>query len=260
MKQIVVSQQIRKSDLAVAPSEMPKPANKVIITGDLTSKDDAVGEFTVTTHNIGYKKGQATPIDFVEDHPIVGKCDLEIGSKVTVKGKVLRIHRGESVIFRMVATDIKEAPGAAYDNRVMMVGRIMGRVNKADAKLNVDPMGWMFVDTSETDEPAGVRCVLFNQMLETWFAKSYPNRGVTLFGWLNNRPRWNSNTGDKEIVTEIRPDQTTSKMHGPDKAAPEAAFADDASFALPSMAFTEEAPAPATDSGKGKKKGGKTPF
>lgn len=246
MKQIVVSAQVNKSAPPSLEAAPVKPANRVILTGDLTEKGD--GSFVITTHNVGFKKGSTDAVDFVEEHPVIGKCDgIEIGARVTVTGFIGRIARGKQMIHRLIAFSVNATPAKPYDNRCMIVGRLMGGVNKLDEKPGKDPMGWMFVDTSMTDEPMGVRAVLFGQMLDTWYRKGYPNREVTVFGWLNNRPRWDTATGDKDVITEVRPDPRTSLLHGPDKADPAAAFADDSAF-MPAqaMAFTPpvEAPTP----------------
>jgi len=252
MKQVIVSAQVLKSAPPVVASEPIKPANRVILTGDLTEK--ATGEFMVTTHNIGYRKGSTDALDFVEEHPVIGDASkIEIGTRVTVTGFIGRIPRGKQMIHRLIAVNLSATPEKKYDNRVMVAGRLMGGVNKLDEKAGKDPMGWMFIDTSASDEPMGVRAVLFGQMLDSWYRKGYPNREVTVFGWLNNRPRW-TNDGDKDIVTEVRPDPRTSEMHGPDKADPAEAFADDSAFAPAQvMAFTEEPAAPATQAKKSKK-------
>ena len=265
MKQIVVSAQVLKSAPPSLEAAPITPANRVILTGDLTEK--AEGSFTVTTHNIGFKKGSTDALDFVEEHPVVGKCDgIEIGTRVTVTGFIGRVPRGKQLIHRLVAVNVNATPGKKYDNRCMIVGRLMGGVNKLDEKPGKDPMGWMFIDTSATDEPVGVRAVLFGQMLDSWYRRGYPNREVTVFGWLNNRPRW-TNDGDKDIVTEVRPDPRQCELHGDDKADPAAAFADDSAFAFAPapavMAFTEPeptpAPAPAEPAAPAKGKGkGKT--
>lgn len=264
MKEVIVSAQVLKSAPPVAEAAPIKPANRVILTGDLTEK--ATGEFIVTTHNIGYRKGSTDALDFVEEHPVIGDASkLEIGTRVTVTGFIGRIPRGKQMIHRLIAVTLNATPDKKYDNRVMVAGRLMGGVNKLDEKAGKDPMGWMFIDTSATDEPMGVRAVLFGQMLDTWYRKGYPNRECTVFGWLNNRPRW-TNDGDKDIVTEIRPDPRTSELHGPDKSDPAAAFADESAFAPAAvMAFSEpqaqaEAPEKPSKSKKAKAPAPEAPF
>jgi hypothetical protein len=261
MKQVIVSASVNKSEPSV--SAPFKPKNAVILTGDLASK--AEGQFTIVTKNIGYKRGSTEPLEFVEEHPVQGNADaFEIGAKLTVTGFIGRVPRGKQLIHRLVAVGISATPSAKYDNRVMCAGRAMGGVKKKDPIPGKEAFGRLFIDTAiDGSTTNGVRITLFGDMLANWHRRVFPNREITVFGYLNNRPsnRFNSD-GDRDIVTEVRADERKSILHGQDELDPSAAFADDAAFApAMAMAFTEPEKAPigtpATAPTTGKSKSGK---
>jgi hypothetical protein len=260
MKQVIVSASVNKSEpLESAPF---KPKNAVILTGDLTGK--AAGQFVITTKNIGYKRGTTEPLEFVEEHPVMGSADaFEIGTKLTVTGFIGRVPRGKQMIHRMIAVSLSPSASAKYDNRVMVAGRAMGSIKKKDPIPGKEAFGRLFLDTAPDGTTTnGVRITLFGDMLDNWHRRVYPNREITVFGYLNNRPNSRFNTdGDRDIVTEIRADERKSLLHGQDELDPSAAFADDSAFApAAAMAYTEpeapaQTPAATTDTGKGKGKG-----
>jgi hypothetical protein len=244
---------VNKSQAPISAAQ--KPFNGVILTGDLTAKSD--GEFVITTRNLGFKRGSNTQVEFVEEHPIVGKTDLEIGSKISITGFIGRVPRGSQLIHRCIAVQITDGAGKGYQNIVKLSGRCMGNVHARDAKEGLEAFGRMFIDTAvEGGDVNGVRVTLFGDMLANWTQRVYPNRPATIMGYLNNRPRWNAN-GDKDVITEVRPHENKCVLHGPDQADPFAAFTDASAFSQVS-AYTPVTPAPAeapkaSTKGKGKK-------
>lgn len=259
MKQIVVSAQINKS-AAPANSAPFKPFNGVVLVGDLTEKAD--GQFVIETKNIGYKRGSTEPVEFVEEHPVMGNADaFEIGKRVMVTGYIGRVPRGTQMIHRLVAAQVIDAENKPYQNVAKIAGRAMGNVHKRDrnSTTGAEAFGRMFVDTAiEGGSTNGVRITLFGDMLANWSQRVYPNRQVTVFGYLNNRSRWDAD-GNKDVITEIRANEAKSQLHGADQADPFAAFQDDSAFApAAAMAFTapepaQAEPAPTGKSGKSKK-------
>ena len=251
---------INKSEAPVSAPQ--KPFNGVILTGDLTAKSD--GEFIITTRNYGFQRGKNEQVEFVEEHPIVGSTNLEIGSKISITGFIGRVHRGKQLIHRCIAVQIADGAGKGYQNIVKLSGRCMGNVHARDAKEGLQAFGRMFIDTAvEGGDVNGVRVTLFGDMLANWTKRVYPNRPATIMGYLNNRPRWNAD-GNKDIITEVRPHENKCALHGPDQSDPFAAFGDASAFAQVS-AYTPVTPAPApaedpkASGGKNKGKKGEKP-
>ena len=258
MDKITVSAQVINKSAIPPVSAAAKPFNGVILTGDLTAKSD--GEITITTRNFGFKRGSNEQVEFVEEHPIVGSTDLEIGSKVSITGFIGRVPRGKQMIHRCIAIATADGAGKGYQNAVKLCGRCMGNVHARDAKEGLEAFGRMFIDTApEGSDVNGVRVTLFGDMLANWTQRVYPNRPVTVMGYLNNRPRWNAN-GDKDVITEVRPHENKCTLHGPEQADPFAAFADASAFSAYTPVASAPAPAPTEDKSatkKGSKKGEK---
>lgn len=218
----------------------PKPFNGVLLVGTIASKE--ANSFFLETRNFGFKKGAREQTEFVEKHPFIGACPFDEGARVEVLGYIARCSERGQDVYRAHAVKITDGTDKPHQNAVKLVGRVMGKLRMFDSNPEKDPFGWLYVDTAApgSEVPRPVRVTLFDSMLQNWHVKAYPNRLVTVIGYLNDRIRnWDSD-GNANIITEVRADERKSRLHGPDEVDVFAGMEN-----VMAMAFgeTEQAPA-----------------
>lgn len=238
----------------------PKPFNGVLLVGTIADKGE--NTFSLETRNFGFKKGAREQTEFVEKHPFVGSCgSFDIGARVEVLGFIARTSERGQDVYRAHAVKVTDGSSKPHGNAVKLVGRVMGKLRMFDSNPDKDPFGWLYVDTAApgSEVPRPVRVTLFDSMLQNWHVKAYPNRLVTIVGYLNDRIRnWDSD-GNPNVITEVRADERKSRLHGPDEVDVFAGMENVMAMAFgETEAPTATAPAPAADTKPAKSKRGKS--